>query len=63
MENPMDRGAWWATVHGVTESEKTEQLGMHAHTSFQRAGQESLNTSPRGPGFRRKYAAAFGSYK
>ena len=19
-ENPMDRGAWWATVHGVTES-------------------------------------------
>ena len=18
-ENPMDRGAWWATVHGVTE--------------------------------------------
>ena len=20
--NPMDRGAWWATVHGVTESQK-----------------------------------------
>ena len=20
LENPMDRGAWWATVHGVTES-------------------------------------------
>ena len=19
--NPMDRGAWWATVHGVTESD------------------------------------------
>ena len=19
--NPMDRGAWWATVHGVTESQ------------------------------------------
>jgi len=19
--NPMDRGAWWATVHGVTKSE------------------------------------------
>ena len=20
LKNPMDRGAWWATVHGVTES-------------------------------------------
>ena len=20
LENPKDRGAWWATVHGVTES-------------------------------------------
>ena len=22
LENPMDRGAWWATVHGVTKSLK-----------------------------------------
>ena len=21
LENPMDRGAWWATVHGVTETQ------------------------------------------
>ena len=21
LENSMDRGAWWATVHGVTESQ------------------------------------------
>ena len=24
LENPMDRGAWWDTVHGVTESDMTE---------------------------------------
>ena len=22
----MDRGAWWVTVHGVTESDATEQV-------------------------------------
>ena len=22
--NPMDRGAWWATVHEVTESDRSE---------------------------------------
>ena len=24
LENPMDRGGWWATVHGVTELDMTE---------------------------------------
>ena len=24
LENPMDRGPWWAIVHGVTESDTTE---------------------------------------
>ena len=24
LENPMDRGAWWATVRGATESDTTE---------------------------------------
>ena len=26
--NPMDRGDWRATVHGVTESDMTERLSM-----------------------------------
>ena len=31
LENPMDRGAWWATVHGVEKSQtRQKQLSMHA---------------------------------
>ena len=30
LENPMDRGAWRATVHGVTESQT--QLSMHTQS-------------------------------
>ena len=32
LENPMDRGAWWSTVHGVTKS----QTGLSEHTRMQR---------------------------
>ena len=31
-ENPMDRGAWWATVHGVTKSQT--QLSTYKHMKF-----------------------------
>ena len=33
LENPMDRGAWWASVHGVTKSQtRPKRLSMHART-------------------------------
>ena len=33
LENPMNRGAWWATVHGVTQSRtQLKQLSTHART-------------------------------
>jgi len=30
LKNPMDRGAWWATVHGVAKSQT--RLITHAHS-------------------------------
>ena len=33
LENPMDRGAWWATVHRVTMSQiQLRLVRAHAHT-------------------------------
>ena len=28
LENPMDRGSWWVTVHRVAKSDATEQLTL-----------------------------------
>ena len=36
LENPKNRGAWWATVHGVAESYMTEQLSVHRHVIVDR---------------------------
>ena len=33
LENPRDRGAWWATIHGAAKSQtRLKQLSMHART-------------------------------
>ena len=35
LENPMNRGAWWATVHGITkESDMTKRLRTHTCIQF-----------------------------
>ena len=31
LENPMDGGAWWATVHRVAELDTAERLYFHFH--------------------------------
>ena len=43
LENPMDRGAWWATVHGVTKSwTRMKRLSMHALPAVQETQVQSL---------------------
>ena len=32
LENPMNRGAWWATVRGVAKNLDTTEATSHTHT-------------------------------
>ena len=51
LENPMNRGAWWAIVHEVAESDTTETLSMQITES--RKGFRERNQANRALGWRR----------
>ena len=34
LENPMDRGAWWATGHGITRVKHDLATNTHTHSVF-----------------------------
>ena len=42
LENYMDGGAWWATVHGVTKSQTRFQLHFHFHTPYLGWGSQKI---------------------
>ena len=43
LENSMDRGTWWATVHGVSESDTTEWLTLPLLVLLGTAGLSDLH--------------------
>ena len=50
LENSMDRGAWWGTIHGVVESRTQLSNWAHAHThthTHPRMKEGTINNSAR----------------
>ena len=46
LENSTDRGIWWATDHGVTESDMTEHTHTHTHTHTQHTQERRIHSLP-----------------
>ena len=44
LENPMDRGAWWATAHGVAKSQTQLSDFISLHFTFSSCFLEKENT-------------------
>ena len=36
LENPVDRGAWWATIHGAAKNQTRLKRMKHTHTMINR---------------------------
>jgi len=48
LENPMEGGAWWATMHGVAKrSDTTVQLHFNFHFHFKGTSPHSIRRKPR----------------
>ena len=67
LANPMDRGAWWAAVHGVAKSWQDEALARHGVSRevpcFALKGEtvpDSLPTTPKSPPTRRGVDVVWG---
>ena len=43
LENPVDRGAWWATVHEVTKSQSQLSNGAHRYPETSRTAYSNNN--------------------
>ena len=45
LENPMNRGAWWATVHGVAMSQKQLKQSTAQHSKEDSKGRDKVQKS------------------
>ena len=45
LENPMDGGTWWATVHGVTKSQRRLSGFTHSLTHSEELKNKSAETN------------------